>query len=79
MSKESLSRVLETLPTVRHLVDAGAKVVLASHLGDPGKKGVTSASPSEKRAPFSLKPVGKALSEFLLQKVLVVCLIAIVA
>ncbi len=48
-------RIEEALPTIRHLVEGGAIVALASHLGRP--KGV---SPE-----FSLAPVAKRLSELL--------------
>jgi phosphoglycerate kinase len=50
------SRIRSSVPTLRRLVDAGARVVLASHLGRP--KG--------KRDPaFSLQPVAGRLAELL--------------
>lgn len=49
-------RIRAALPTIKHLIDTGAAVILMSHLGRP-KKG-----PEEK---FSLKPVAKRLSELL--------------
>lgn len=53
-------RIQESLPTIKHLLAQGAKVVLCSHLGRP--KG--------KRAPeLSLAPVSTALSEMLGQPV----------
>lgn len=52
-------RIREALPTIKHLLNAGAKVVLASHLGRP--KGVTPE--------FSLAPVRARLSELLGQEV----------
>lgn len=46
-------RIRETLPTLQHLVDQGASVVLASHLGRPKGEG---AEP-----PYSLAPVASWL------------------
>lgn len=37
VSRDSLLRLQESIPTIRHLQDAGAKIVLLSHLGDPGE------------------------------------------
>jgi phosphoglycerate kinase len=50
------TRIQASLPTIRHAVAGGAKVVLASHLGRPGGK-------VEPR--YSLKPVAARLSELL--------------
>ena len=49
-------RIQAALPTIQYLIDKGAKLVLASHLGRP--KG-------EVKAEFSLAPVQKKLSELL--------------
>lgn len=49
-------RIREALPTIRHAIDAGGRVVLASHLGRPKGK----PTPS-----LSLLPVGQRLSELL--------------
>jgi len=54
------SRIRAAMPTIEHLRQSGARVVLASHLGRP--KG----GPSEK---FSLKPVATRLSELIGTKV----------
>jgi phosphoglycerate kinase len=50
------TRIREALPTIKHAMDRGAKVILASHLGRP-KKG-----PDPK---FSLVPAGDKLAELL--------------
>ncbi len=52
-------RIVESLPTIKHLIDAGARVILCSHLGRP--KGVDPQ--------FSLAPVALRLSELLNQEV----------
>lgn len=50
------TRIRETLPTIRALIEKGAKLILASHLGRPkGKK-----DPKQ-----SLKPVAQALSDLI--------------
>lgn len=49
------TRIRESLPTIRHLVEGGASVVLCSHLGRP--KGVTPE--------LSLRPVATKLQELL--------------
>ncbi len=55
------SRIESTLPTIRHAMERGAKVILASHAGRP--KG--------KRNPdYSLEPVGQLLAELLRCEVL---------
>jgi len=46
-------RIVRSLPTIRHAVQAGAKVILASHLGRPKGK------PDPK---YSLEPCGQRLS-----------------
>lgn len=50
------TRIRAALPTIRYLVDSGAKTILMSHLGRP--KG----APDDK---FRLQPVADVLSEFL--------------
>jgi len=47
------SRIRESLPTIRHALEKGARVVLASHLGRPKGK------PDSK---FSLMPVAQKLA-----------------
>ena len=49
-------RIVATLPTIKYLMEQGAKVILCSHLGRP--KG-------EYKPEFSLAPVAKRLSEYL--------------
>jgi phosphoglycerate kinase len=55
------TRIRSTLPTINYALDAGAKVILASHLGRPkGKRSPT----------FSLAPVATRLSRLLSKEVL---------
>lgn len=54
------TRIKASLPTLRYLVDEGAKILCASHLGRP--KG-------EKKPKFSLKPVAERLSQLLNREV----------
>ena len=49
-------RIRRTIPTIDYLVDRGAKLILASHLGRPKGKTIPS---------FSLEPVADRLSELL--------------
>ena len=48
------TRIVGALPTIKYLIDGGAKVILCSHMGKP--KG-------EPKPELSLAPVAKALSE----------------
>ena len=50
------SRILGALPTIKYLVERGAKVILCSHLGRPKGKFVPE---------MSLKPVANRLQELL--------------
>lgn len=50
------TRIRETLPTIRYLIDKGAKIILASHLGRPKGKVVEE---------MRLTPVAARLSELL--------------
>ena len=54
------TRIVKALPTIQYMIDKGAKVVLASHLGRP--KG-------QRKAEFSLAPVVKRLSVLLNREV----------
>ena len=55
------TRIVAALPTIKHLIEKGAKLILVSHLGRPKGK------PDNK---FSLKPIAKHLSKLLGQNVL---------
>src|SRR3982750_1098559 len=48
------TRIEETLPTLRLLRDAGARIVIASHLGRPN---------GERKPKYSLAPVREKLAE----------------
>ena len=54
-------RIVASVPTIKYLVDRGAKVIVISHLGRPD------GAPDER---FSLEPVAERLSELLGQPVL---------
>ncbi|MFH2205018.1 MAG: phosphoglycerate kinase [Elusimicrobiota bacterium] len=54
------TRITETLPTLKHMIQAEAKIVLMSHLGRPKGKPVEE---------FSLRPVAKKLGELIGTKV----------
>ena len=53
------NRLVGALPTIKYLIEKGAKVILCSHLGKP--KG-------EPKPELSLAPVAKRLSEMLGQR-----------
>lgn len=55
------ARIRAALPTLRHILDAGGRVAVASHLGRPKGKRTPEAS---------LEPVGLRLSELLEQEVI---------
>lgn len=57
------NRILATLDLVRYLMDQGAKIILASHLGRPKSKSDTQ---------FSLRPVAQRLSQLIDKEVLFV-------
>ncbi len=51
------NRIVQALPTIRHVVRAGGKLILMSHLGRPKGKGFEQGA--------SLKPAGERLSKLL--------------
>jgi phosphoglycerate kinase len=54
-------RIIQALPTIKAVLDAGAKLVLMSHLGRPEGKGFEEA--------YSIKPAAHRLSELLAKPV----------
>jgi len=54
------ARIRATLPTINYLLDEGAKIILASHLGRPDGKVVPK---------YSLKPIAKRLNRLLNKEV----------
>ena len=50
------ARIRATLPTLRHLIDRGARIVLGSHLGRPD---------GQAKPEYSLEPVAQKLAELL--------------
>jgi len=55
------TRIVSSLPTIRYVIEAGGKAIIASHLGRPKGK---------KDPKYSLAPVAAALSQMLGQKVI---------
>ncbi len=57
-------RIVAALPTIKYLIDHGARVILVSHLGRPKSDESGKATP-ESVAAFNMDPVAKRLSELL--------------
>ncbi len=60
------TRIREALPSIQFLLDQGARVVLASHMGRPKGDG------AEDRAKFTLEPVAEDLAQKLKREVFLV-------
>ena len=57
-------RIVAALPTIKHLIENGARVILMSHLGRPKTDDDDNVEP-DSREKFNLDPVAKRLSELL--------------
>ncbi|MGQ9455958.1 MAG: phosphoglycerate kinase [Armatimonadota bacterium] len=57
-------RIVAALPTIKYLIDHGAKVILMSHLGRP-KHGDDGKADADSVKKYNLDPVAKRLSELL--------------
>lgn len=59
------TRITAALPTIRYAIKAGAKIVMASHLGRPKKM-------PEDREKFSMEPVANRLMEILNKEIMLI-------
>jgi 3-phosphoglycerate kinase len=57
-------RIVAALPTIKYLIDQGAKIILMSHLGRPKHDDSGKADPESVKK-YNLDPVAKRLSELL--------------
>ena len=57
---QDATRILAEIPTIKYLMEQGAKIVLCSHLGKPKPKEMTM---EEMKSKYSLNPVAQRLSE----------------
>lgn len=71
-------KILQTLPTIKYLIEKGAKIILMSHLGRPAQNQKSKITPyhfleksGERQAnqKFSLRPIEKHLEKLLKKKV----------
>ena len=60
-------RILRSLPTINFIIDAGAKLVIMSHLGRPEENDIFQKE-------FSLLPVVNELESLLNKKIMLVCI-----
>jgi phosphoglycerate kinase len=59
------ARIREALPTIKHAMERGARVILASHLGRPKKGPDLHPASGGPRPKLSLEPCGSRLAELL--------------
>jgi phosphoglycerate kinase len=59
------ARIREALPTIKHALERGARLIVASHLGRPKQAKDGSGLTPESRKAFTLEPCGARLAELL--------------
>lgn len=62
-------RIRATLPTLRYLIEQGAKIILLAHLGRPLQNQGGRSDIADPREKFSLKPIADKLVELLVREI----------